>query len=143
MHRCADGTGLTSCVWRSPRSDVEALTLAFSVSRDEEVVRLCVLRAGVAFDLGERAHHYVLLTLARRRLADAAGGFQDHSCGWVYQEDLARDPSMTGARLNLAVFRIRKQFAGIDVADPEHIVERRRSTGQLRIGTSRAIVHRL
>jgi len=110
--------------------------LSFSVSRDEEHVELQVRCGGRTFDMGARTHNYLLLTLARRRLADAAEGTPETSCGWIYQEDLAHDPSMAPPQLNIDVFRIRKQFAAIGVIDAANIIERRPRTRQLRIGTA-------
>lgn len=115
--------------------EVRNLRLSFAVSRDEEHVQLTVIGPSGTHDLGARSRHYLLLTLARQRMADAAQGLPDTSCGWVYQEDLARDPSMTGSQLNIDVFRIRAQFGAINVTDAANIVERRPRTRQLRIGT--------
>jgi hypothetical protein len=116
------------------------LHLEFAVSRNEEFVQLHVAFAGRRHDLGSRTHNYLLLTLARRRLADAAEGLADTSCGWVDQEDLAHDPSMAPPRLNIDVFRIRKQFETLGVVDAAKIVERRLRPAQLRIGTGQLAV---
>ena len=109
--------------------------LLFTVSRDEEFVTIQLESAGVTRDLGSRGHNYLLLTLARRRLSDAADGLPESLCGWIYQDDLAHDPSMVGPQLNIDVFRIRKQFAAIGVGDAASIIERRPRTRQIRIGT--------
>ena len=85
----------------------------FDVSRDEEHVDLRVVSGGDPIDLGARAPNYLLLTLARRRVADAAHGLLDTACGWTDVEDLARDPTMAPPRLNIDVFRIRQMFEGI------------------------------
>jgi len=111
------------------------LTLVFGVSRDEEHVQLSVTTSGETHDLGNRAHNYLLLTLARRRLADAAEGLPDTSCGWIYPDDFSSDPSMVPPQLNLNVFRIRKQFAALKLPNPAAILERRPGTKQLRLGT--------
>jgi hypothetical protein len=130
-----DNIAKTSIADLSPEFEVAHVELSFSVSRDEEYVELRATCDGRTFDLGARTHHYLLLTLARRRLEDAAQGLPETSCGWVYQEDLARDPSMAAPQLNLDVFRIRKQFAALGLPDAANIVERRPRTRQLRIGT--------
>ncbi|MDB4974323.1 MAG: hypothetical protein JWN48_2664 [Myxococcaceae bacterium] len=130
-----DNIGKTSIAEFSPEFEVAHTQLSFSVSRDEEHVELRAHCDGNSFDLGARTHHYLLLTLARRRLADAAGGLPETSCGWVYQEDLAHDPSMATPQLNLDVFRIRKQFSVLGLPDAANIIERRPRTRQLRIGT--------
>jgi hypothetical protein len=111
--------------------------LRFTVSKDEEDVQLHAVDDDETVDLGSRAHNYLLLTLARRRLADAAEKQPDAECGWIYQDDLARDPTMAGSQLNIDVFRIRKHFTRLGLADAATIVERRPRSRQLRIGTGR------
>lgn len=120
--------------------EIRHLALHFSVSRDEEHVELRVTSGARSFDLGSRAHNYLLLTLARRRLSDAAEGLPETSCGWIYQEDFPNDPNMESAHLNLDVLRIRRQFARLGIADAAGIIERRPRTRQLRIGVSRLSV---
>jgi hypothetical protein len=122
---------------------VDHLQLSFSVSSDEEYVQLQMSCGAASFELGARGHNYLLLTLARRRLEDAAQGLPEASCGWIYQDDLAHDPSMAPPQLNIDVFRIRKQFAAVGVADAANIIERRPRTRQLRIGTGHVSVVRL
>ncbi|MDB4986137.1 MAG: hypothetical protein JWN04_1315 [Myxococcaceae bacterium] len=138
-----DNIGKTSIADFSPEFEVAHTQLTFSVSRDEEHVELRVSCDGRTFDLGARTHHYLLLTLARRRLDDAALGLAETSCGWVYQEDLAHDPSMATPQLNLDVFRIRKQFTSVGLPDAANIVERRPRTRQLRIGTTHIVISQL
>jgi hypothetical protein len=83
--------------------------------------------------MGARLHNFLLLTLARQRLADAARGEPEVSCGWLDQEELAHDPTMSGARLYLACHRIRNQFATLNIVDPSNVIERRMQ--KIRIGT--------
>jgi len=113
---------------------VHELRLEFGVSRDEEHVELVATVGDRRFDLGSRGHNYLLLTLARRRLEDARAGLPDTSCGWVYQDDLGRDLAIAVVQLNVDVFRIRKQMAGLGLADAPNIIERRPRVKQLRIG---------
>ena len=114
--------------------EVRKLHLHFEVSRDEEHVHLRASSGARDVDLGSRRHNYLLLTLARRRLADAAEGLPETSCGWIDTDDLAHDPTMSQVQLNVNVFRIRQQFAKVGVLDAAAIVERREQ--QLRLGTS-------
>lgn len=130
-----DRTPKTALATASSLAEARHASLTFSVSRDEEHVHLQVSLGGATHDLGTRGHNYLLLTLARARLADASVGHPDSTCGWVYVEDLAHDPSMGPPQLNIDIFRIRKQFASIGVVDAASIVERRPRTRQLRIGT--------
>jgi hypothetical protein len=116
--------------------------LAFSVSSDEEHVRLRMHGAGRTFDLGSRNHNYLLLTLARARMRDAERGLPDPACGWVSQDEFAHDPAMSPPQLNLDVFRIRKQFGRVGVVDSANVVERRPGSRQFRIGTGRLTILR-
>lgn len=107
----------------------------FRVSTNEEHAYLRLACEGSALiDLGERVHHYSLLTLARRRLGDAAQGLDPSSQGWVDTEQLSRMLGLDPATLNIQIFRARRQIAR---ALPAHarlpeIIERRR--GELRLG---------
>jgi hypothetical protein len=123
------------------RLDMGSLHLAFSVTRNEEVVRIVMSGAGRTIDLGTRRHNYLLLTLARRREEDRAEGELETACGWVEQEDLAHDPTMAPPQLNIDVFRIREQFAKAGVVDAAGIIERR--PGALRIGAGKLSIAKI
>ena len=110
------------------------LTLSFFVSRDEEHVEIIGLHRGNIIPFSSRGHHYILLHLARQRIADAASGLRDIECGWAYQDDVERALRMTSEQFNLSVHRIRQQVRKAGVEDGDDIIERRRSTRQLRIG---------
>ncbi|MBV9949985.1 MAG: FHA domain-containing protein [Myxococcales bacterium] len=116
--------------------EVEHLELSFSVSRRDGRVGLHVACGGRAFDLGAREEHALLLALARRRLADAAGAIPEPASGWTYGEDLADPDGAAAARLDRDVFRVRKQFAELGVSDAVGIVQRRPRTRQYRIGSA-------
>ena len=134
---CPESSSKTSLMESPFEVEVRHLALLFSVSLDEEHVALRATCGASTFELGTRAHNYLLLTLARRRVADAAEGLPETSCGWIYQEDFPHDPTMASPHLNLDVLRIRKQFAALGVVDAANIIERRPRTRQLRIGVSR------
>ena len=115
----------------------EPTALDFHVSLDEEHTRLTIVHGGRATDLGERSHHYALLTLARLRAQDAQGGLDASAQGWVEHERLARMLGLEPSHLNIQLFRLRKQLAGAlprDARAPE-LVERRR--GELRLAPLR------
>jgi hypothetical protein len=133
---CSESLGATSLAASFSDLEIRHLQLSFAVSRDEEHVQLQASSGRRTFDLGARTHNYLLLTLARRRISDATEGLPETTCGWIYQEDLAHDPSMAPPQLNIDVFRIRKQFAALGVLDAANIIERRPRTRQLRIGTA-------
>ncbi|MFT5684813.1 MAG: hypothetical protein ACI8RZ_005758 [Myxococcota bacterium] len=126
------------------RAPLETLALEFTISADEEHVQLRAVSGEQIFDLGSRAHHYALLTLARQRLEDCADpGLGDDARGWVYQEDLAGMLRLTRTHLNLHIFRARKQLAALNIANARDIIERRADSRQLRIGSGQIRIHTL
>jgi hypothetical protein len=127
----------------APAPEVCDVHLSFAVSSDEEHVQIHMLVGGQVFDMGCRAHNYLLLTLARRRIEDRARGNLETACGWLCPDDVAHDPMMAPPRLNIDVFRIRKQFAARGIARAEAIIERRPRARQLRIGTGHLAVVRV
>jgi hypothetical protein len=137
--RAAGSCALPTAPSRPCRSplDLGSLHLHFGVSSNEEHVELRATSSRGAFDLGVHVHHYLLLTLARRRLADEIHGVGVASGGWLDAAEFPSDPMMASGLLNLYVFRIRKQFRDIGVTDARRIVERRTSANLLRIGTNK------
>lgn len=110
------------------------LALVFAVSADEEHVRLRVTQGSRDIDLGERSHHYCLLTLARRRLCDAQSGFGPTEQGWCDCDELATMLRISSTHLNILIYRARQQLmsSASAAARLASIVERRR--GSLRLG---------
>lgn len=126
----------------APAPTLAGMTLRFAVSSDEEYVALSARSATSTIDLGSRAHHAVLLTLARSRLEDRAarggsGGVPESAEGWVYQDELAEKLAIDETHLNVAVFRCRRQLAEAGIIDAANIIERRRPTREVRLGVSR------
>jgi hypothetical protein len=70
--------------------------------------------------------------LARQRLVDTNLAIPESSCGWMHANELARAIAEETEHVNVAVFRIRRQFAEHFVNAAE-IIERRHRSGQLRI----------
>ena len=137
---------LIAATWdnSSPSPLLAALTLRFSVSSDEEFIALTAHDGHHSIDLGARAHHAVLLTLARCRLedrkaqaADRGGAPLETSEGWIYQDELASKLTMDETHLNVAVFRCRRQLAEAGIIGAASIIERRRPTREVRLGVSR------
>ena len=125
-----------------PELALRHVHLVFTVSRDETRVHVQMHVGGRTIDLGARAYHFLLVTLARQRLADRLEGHGEAACGWIDHEDLAHDPRMSGPQLNIDVFRIRKQFESAGVIDAVGIIERRPMSRQLRIGVEKLTVVR-
>lgn len=112
---------------------LDNVTLRFQVSRNEEYVDLVVLHRGREIPLARREHLYVLLTLARVRLADSA--LPPEERGWVDREELLRMLNMETNALDVAIHRARKQLARAGVERAAGVVEVR--PGQRRICTDR------
>lgn len=116
------------------REAVNDISVFFYVSIDEEHVVVNLQSGGNTIDLGERAHHYMLLTLARQRLKDAEDGIDPNSQGWIDLDQMADMLGLEPCHLNIQIFRVRKQ---INAALPEplnipQVIERR--VGGLRFG---------
>ncbi len=113
------------------------LVFVFRVSLDEEHVAVKVLIRDNWFDLSERAHHYLLLTLARRRLQEQNLGYDEASQGWLELDELSRMLGQDPTHINIQIYRIRKQLQQLagDVPALSQVVERR--AGGMRFGFSR------
>ena len=108
----------------------------FRVSTDEEHVFLRIQADQKTIDLGERAHHYMLLTLARQRLRDAEEGLDPETQGWIETDRAADMLGLDSSHLNIQIYRSRKQIndAFSELQNPPHVIERR--FGGLRFGHS-------
>jgi FHA domain-containing protein len=138
---CAENMCATTRFSPAPLAmQVRHLHLSFAVSLDEEHVEVTMNCAGRCVEMGERAHNYLFVTLARKRIDDTRDGLPETSCGWMDQEDLLRDPRMTPSQISVDVFRIRKQLSDHGVVDAASVIERR--PGQLRVGTGKIAVAR-
>lgn len=108
--------------------------LRLGYSRDEEYVEAIAFAGERRLDLQVRAHHYVLLVLARRRLAHQAAGLPELEQGWIRQDELLKMLKMDENHLNISIHRARTQLGKHGIADAASLVERRTGTRQLRIG---------
>jgi hypothetical protein len=93
----------------------------FDVSLDEEHVTVQLHHPAGVLALGARAHHYLLLTLARARLEDAKLVASEQ--GWLDVEDLQRMLRIDRMTLNVSVYRARKTWANAGVAGAGSLVE--------------------
>ena len=125
------------------RRPLEGAALTFLVSSDEEQVAVHALFGGVATRLEPRAHNYMLLTLARRRLRDRDSGVPVEDEGWVDRSELAHSLRLQPADVSVQIYRARKQFAISGVDGASRLVERRAPDGFLRLGLDRIDVVRL
>ena len=117
-------------------------TFHFQVSLNEEHVALAVTAAGKAIDLGERTHHYSLLTLARRRIEDIQRGIEESAQGWVSVEELSKMLGVEPPHLNMQLFRARGQLARQipEQSDLLDVIERRR--GEVRFASIAVEINR-
>ena len=113
---------------------LEEARLCFEVSRNEEHVHLSAMWRQRPIDLGTRAHHYVLLTLARLRMRDPEPA--SPGAGWIDQDELLRLLQFGAERLNLDIYRARQQFNAAGFVPAAGIVERRAATRELRLGVA-------
>jgi hypothetical protein len=105
-------------------------------------VELSLVYPGRNVPLGSRSLNYLLLTLARQRLADRAAGLPEASCGWMDKEQLADGFKMTPQQVDGEVFRIRKHFSQHGLAEASTVIERRPRTKQIRVGVAALVVER-
>jgi hypothetical protein len=113
------------------------VTLRFRVSRNEDDVYIDVIYGDSTAVLGPRACHYLLLTLARARLADA--GASPGERGWVDRDELCRMLRTEPSKLAVDVYRARNRFEEL-VLDAVDVIVRPTGTAQLRLGTDRVEV---
>lgn len=104
----------------------------FNVSQNEEHVALKLSIDGTLLDLGNRTHHYLLLLLARQRIADNAAGFSDSEKGWIDKNQLSKSLGMEETHINTQIYRFKQQILQALPANNTHVqpIERRR--GELR-----------
>jgi hypothetical protein len=91
-------------------TDCSAIEIQFEVSQNEEHVALKFKMDDKEYDLGERNHHYLLLLLARQRLADKAAGYDLSEQGWVEKDRLSQMLGQSETHINIQVYRFRKQI---------------------------------
>lgn len=128
---CAESVDVTV-----ERECTKNIRFCFCVSHDEEHVSLKIAHGQNTIDLGERAHHYLLLTLARQRLKDAETGLDQETQGWIELDQLSDMLNLEASHLNIQIFRARKQVNGAlpELSSLPPVVERR--VGSLRFGYS-------
>lgn len=131
-----DGIRWRASLPREPLGTVPVLArvgLVFRVAAGDEFVTVLTERGGQLDEImsGPGSALYFLLTLARRRLADAE--LPEDQRGWVHVDELAEAARCSVSALNQWVFRLRRRFAARGFDEGE-VVERRARTGLLRIG---------
>ncbi len=111
------------------------VTLRFVVSRDEENVAVFIVANGVHKALRSRSFDFMLLSLARARIADARSkSMPANEQGWVYSDRLAAQLEMDVSHVNVDVYRARKRFAEAGIQDADEMLQRRSHARALRLG---------
>jgi hypothetical protein len=113
---------------------VEAVTLRFTLSLDEEHVHVTLVHDAGEINLGTRQYHLPLLMLARASLADAHLPLEER--GWVERDAICRGLSIDPNKLNVDIYRARKQMIAAGVLGAANLVMRRVDTGHLRLGVA-------
>lgn len=120
---------------------LESIGLRLAVTPDEEKVEVTVFVAGQPKRLPERHFHYLLVTLARAWIADEGAS---HSMrGWVDRDELCSGLGIDEMKLNVEIYRCRKQLAALGIQGAAGLIERRSGTHQVRIGVSNVKVEKL
>lgn len=109
---------------------LDTIRLEIAVSMDEEHVELTVIHRGSRTPLEAREHGYILLTLARARLADVELPLAEQ--GWLDRDRLLKMLGTDTNALNVGIYRARGQLAAAGVDGAAGIVEVRR--GRRRFG---------
>lgn len=114
-----------------PSSPGPGIGLVFRVSSDGEYIQVTATAGGAEHPLPARAHHEILLALARSRLADA--GQPAGEQGWVYTSRLMKMVRLSSNQLYVGIHRARREFEALGLRGAE-LVERRTTTHQVRLG---------
>lgn len=116
--------------------------LKLAVARDEESVDVTLISAGREIALGQKACHYLLLTLARSRLGQNLPSVVPTSDGWLGVSALLELLQVSEQHLNVDIFRIRQSLKAAGVLDAVAVVERDALLRRVRLGTRRVVIVR-
>lgn len=114
-----DGTPLASSEY-----GIEGASFHFKVPRTEERVALTIVFGGASTELAPREHIYLLLVLARARLADRERPAEER--GWLHRDKLLSMLRIEESALRVALHRARAQVAEAGLPDAEGLIESRR-----------------
>lgn len=124
--------GVRTVEARHDALSLDDVALKLRVSADEEFVEATVFLRGEPQVLKPKAHHYLVLTLARARIADADEPLAEQ--GWVYSDDLTKMLRMSTNLLYVSIHRARKEIEALGVVDASAFIERRTPSKQVRLG---------
>ena len=123
------------------RIDIDDVSFIFNVSQNEEHVSLDLIANDKLISLGERSHHYMLLLLARKKIADMNLQVSASEQGWVNTASFRQMMGLSEHHTNIQIYRIRKQMTESlpECFNYYNIIERR--SGLLRFSGSFIEVH--
>ena len=110
-----------------PKLLAHQIKYRFNLSQDEENTELNITTDEEEYYLSNSAHHYLTLSLARHRYADANKGIDEYNQGWRMPETLAQELGCDISLFNTQVFRAKKQFVEklAGACDGDELIERK------------------
>ncbi len=120
-----------------------ALHLVARLSGDEESTELTAVYGADSYELGDRAHHYLIAHLARLKAHDLSTGNDPLIAGWVEKDRLSRDLGLSATHLNLHIHRAEKhlhQKLHVDAGIARGLFDKQR--GRLRLGAASCEVYK-
>ena len=109
----------------------ESLKMTFNISLDEENIGLVMDTDHAQYNLGEKAHHYPMLLLAKQRIVDKDKGIAEKEMGWLSTDVLMHELRTDASHLNILIYRARKAVSQIDPLLGRDMIQRR--PGEIRI----------
>jgi pSer/pThr/pTyr-binding forkhead associated (FHA) protein len=110
-----------------PKLSVHQIQYRFNLSLDEENTELTLTTDDEKFSLSNNAHHYLTLSLARHRDADATQGIDESQQGWRLPETLTKELGCDITLFNTHVCRAKHQFRDMldGACDGDELIERK------------------
>ena len=115
----------------------------FTLSTDQERVRVQIKTGENSMDLGERAFNQMLLMLARKRLVDMQAGYPLKDQGWMMMEQLTTMLSKEELKeidqyhVNVRIHRIKEQLIKLQPYGSQFISIIERRKGEIRFNHER------
>lgn len=123
-----------------PLIDVRDLVLELRVTADREDISATAVVDGRAYPMPNRSHHELLLLLVEARIASQQQGSSEEEAGWMTLDEATRSAAVGINKLNLDIFRLRREFEGLGLRDPRQLIERREARREIRVGTGKLTV---
>ena len=139
-------------VWANGPVTAEAVREKLSRPLKESTVRTVLRRLedkgytthtvdGRTYQMPNRSHHELLLLLVEARLSAQKQGLPDDESGWMTLDEATRSAAVGINKLNLDIFRLRREFEGLGLRDPRQLIERRDARREIRVGTGKLTIH--